>query len=126
MRKFLRSYWQPIAAEEMPVGGAPLPIRIMSEDLVLFRDDKDQLGLIGQFCPSRPICLWAGRGRRRRCLYHGWLFDIHGKCLDQPAGAPGKSSPKVRHTAYPVQGKGGAIWAYLGEADRRRFPTSSS
>src|SRR5437660_2186811 len=52
--RLLRSYWQPIAAvEEMPIGGAPMPVRIMSEDLVLFRDDKDRLGLIGQFCPHR-------------------------------------------------------------------------
>src|ERR1700694_4913547 len=50
--QFLRSYWQPIAAaEEMPTGGAPLPLRIMSEDLVLFRDDKDRLRLVGPFFP---------------------------------------------------------------------------
>ncbi|MGY9003691.1 MAG: hypothetical protein ACKVIF_10940, partial [Rhodospirillales bacterium] len=47
--RFLRSYWQPIAAsEEMPIGGDPIPIRIMSEDLVLFRDPNDELGLIGK------------------------------------------------------------------------------
>ena len=60
--RLLRSYWQPIAAaEEMPMGGDPLPIRVMSEDLVLFRDDKDRLGLIGQFCPHRGTDLSYGR-----------------------------------------------------------------
>src|SRR4051794_18442760 len=59
--EFLRSYWQPIAAaEEMPPGGAPLPIRIMSEDLVLFRDDHGELGLIGQHCPHRGTDLSYG------------------------------------------------------------------
>src|ERR1700730_2530242 len=77
--RFLRSYWQPIAAaEEMPICGAPLPVRIMSEALVLFRDDKDRLGLIGQFCPHRGTDLSYGRVEDGglRCLYHGWLFDI--------------------------------------------------
>jgi phthalate 4,5-dioxygenase oxygenase subunit len=124
--RFLRSYWQPIAAaEEMPIGGAPLPIRIMSEDLVLFRNDKDQLGLIGQFCPHRGTDLSYGRVEDGglRCLYHGWLFDIHGKCLDQPAEPVEKKfCHKVRHTAYPVQQKGGAIWAYMGEGEPPLIP----
>jgi phenylpropionate dioxygenase-like ring-hydroxylating dioxygenase large terminal subunit len=86
--RLLRSYWQPIAAlDEMPPGGDPMPIRIMSEDLVLFRDDKDRLGLIGLHCPHRGTDLSYGRVEDGglRCLYHGWLFDINGKCVDQPA-----------------------------------------
>jgi phenylpropionate dioxygenase-like ring-hydroxylating dioxygenase large terminal subunit len=122
----LRSYWQPIAAaEEIPPGGDPLPIRIMSEDLVLFRDDSDRLGLIGQFCPHRGTDLSYGRVEDGglRCLYHGWLFDIHGKCLDQPAEPAGrKFCDKVRHVAYPVQEKGGAIWAYMGEGEPPLIP----
>lgn len=117
--RFLRSYWQPVAAaEEMPPGGAPMPVRIMGEDLVLFRDDKERLGLIQQSCPHRSTDLSYGRIEDGgiRCLYHGWLFDIHGKCIDQPAEpADKKFCHKVRMTAYPVQEKGGAIWAYLGE-----------
>ena len=117
--RLLRSYWQPVAAsEEMPPGGAPLPIRIMGEDLVLFRDDKDRLGLIGQHCAHRGTDLSYGRieDGGLRCLYHGWLFDITGKCLDQPAEpADKKFCHKVRHTAYPVQEKGGCIWTYMGD-----------
>jgi phthalate 4,5-dioxygenase oxygenase subunit len=124
--RFLRSYWQPIAAaEEMPSGGAPLPIRIMGEDLVLFRDDKDRLGLIGQFCPHRGTDLSYGRVEDGglRCLYHGWLFDINGKCIDQPAEPKDKKfCHKVRHPGYPVQEKGGAIWAYLGEGKPPLIP----
>jgi len=124
--EFLRSYWQPIAAaEEMPIDGAPLPIRIMSEDLVLFRNDRGELGLIGQFCPHRGTDLSYGRVENGglRCLYHGWLFDIHGKCLDQPAEPKDKKfCHKVRHVAYPVQEKGGAIWAYLGKGEPPLIP----
>ena len=124
--KLLRSYWQPIAAaEEIPEGGAPIPIRIMSEELVLFRDDKNRLGLIGLHCPHRGTDLSYGRieDGGLRCLYHGWLFDINGKCLDQPAEPQGKKfCHKVRHPAYPVQEKGGAIWAYLGEGEPPLIP----
>jgi phenylpropionate dioxygenase-like ring-hydroxylating dioxygenase large terminal subunit len=58
-----------------------------------------------------------------RCLYHGWLFDIEGKCIDQPAEPEDKKfCHKVRQTAYPVQEKGGAIWAYLGEGEAPLIP----
>ena len=124
--RFLRSYWQPIATSaEMPTGGAPLPITVMSEDLVLFRDDKDRLGLIGRHCPHRGTDLSYGRVEDGglRCLYHGWLFDIHGKCLDQPAQPANKKfCDKVRQVAYPVQEKGGAIWAYMGEGEPPLIP----
>ncbi|MGE5538676.1 MAG: Rieske 2Fe-2S domain-containing protein [Gemmatimonas sp.] len=125
--KLLRSYWQPIAAsEEMPIGGDPMPIRIMSEDLVLFRDDKNRLGLIGLHCAHRGTDLSYGRVEDGglRCLYHGWLFDIHGKCIEQPAEkAGGKAScDRIKHPAYPVQEKGGAIWAYMGEGEPPRIP----
>src|SRR5947209_20486421 len=86
--KFLRNYWHPIAtSDEMPRGGAPLPLTIMSEELVLFRDENDRLGLIQRHCPHRGTDLSYGRieDGGLRCLYHGWLFDVQGKCLDQPA-----------------------------------------
>jgi phthalate 4,5-dioxygenase len=124
--KLLRSYWQPVAAsEEMPIGGAPIPIRIMSEDLVLFRDDKDRLGLIGLHCAHRGTDLSYGRVEDGglRCLYHGWLFDINGRCLDQPAQpADKKFCDKIRHPAYPVQEKGGCIWTYMGEGKPPLIP----
>src|SRR3954464_16005100 len=85
--KFLRSYWQPIAAsEEMPIGGAPLPVCISGEDLVLFRDDKDRLGLIGHECPHRGTDLSYGRVENGglRCLYHGWFLIIDGNYLEEP------------------------------------------
>jgi phthalate 4,5-dioxygenase oxygenase subunit len=122
--EFLRSYWQPIAAaEEIPPGGDPLPIRIMSEDLVLFRDDKDRLGLIQRHCPHRGTDLSYGRieDGGLRCLYHGWLFDVNGKCIDQPAEKR-KFCDSVPMTSYPVQEKGGAIWTYMGKGEPPMIP----
>jgi len=117
--RFLRSYWQPIASsQEIPPGGDPVPTRVMGEDLVLFRDDKGRLGLIGLYCPHRGTDLSYGRVENGglRCLYHGWLFDIHGKCIDQPAQPEGrKFCDKVKHPGYPVQEKGGVIWTFMGE-----------
>ena len=124
--RLLRSYWQPVAtAEEMPIGGAPMPVKIMSEELVLFRDDKDRLGLIGRHCPHRGTDLSYGRVENGglRCLYHGWLFDIDGKCLDQPAEPEDKKfCHKVRQVSYPVREFGGAIWTYMGEGQPPLIP----
>ena len=92
---------------------------------MLFRDEMDRLGLIGQFCSHRGTDLSYGRVENGglRCLYHGWLFDIHGKCLDQPAEPEDKKfCDKVYHVAYPVQEKGGAIWAYMGEGEPPLIP----
>ena len=124
--QLLRRYWQPVAlAEELPADGAPLPVRIMSEDLVLFRDDHGHLGLLGLHCSHRRADLSYGRVENGglRCLYHGWLFDRHGNCLEQPCEPPAKSfCEKVSHPAYPCQERGGIIFAYLGPGEASLFP----
>src|SRR5581483_5873963 len=104
---FLRRYWQPVAlSEELPANGAPLPVRIMSEDLVLYRDDQGQLGLLGLHCSHRRADLSYGRVENGglRCLYHGWLFDRRGNCPEQPCEPVGKRfCEKVHHPAYPCR-----------------------
>ncbi|MBM2809324.1 MAG: phthalate 4,5-dioxygenase [Chloroflexi bacterium] len=116
--ELLRRYWQPAAlSEELPPGGAPLPVRLLCEDLVLFRDEHGQPGLLGIHCAHRGADLSYGRVEDAglRCIYHGWLYDIHGRCLEQP-GEPAGSTfhERVRHLAYPCQEVGGLILAYLG------------
>jgi 5,5'-dehydrodivanillate O-demethylase len=97
--------------------GKPTPVRILGEDLVLFRDGNGHLGLLGLRCPHRAASLGYGRVREDglECCYHGWKFDVEGKCLEQPA-EPAESDfkGKVHHLAYPVREMGGWIWAYLG------------
>ena len=122
----LRRYWQPIAlSKELPDGGAPLPVRLLSEDLVLFRDERGAIGLLGLHCPHRGADLSYGRleDGGLRCLYHGWLFDRAGRCLEQP-GEPAGSTfhERVRQTAYETHEAGGVIFAYLGPPPAPLFP----
>lgn len=124
--ELMRRFWQPVAlSEELPRGGAPLPRRLLSEDLVLFRDDRERLGLLGLHCSHRGADLSYGRVEDGglRCIYHGWLYDIGGNCLDQPGeagGGAGKGS--IRHVAYPCLERAGIIFAYLGPGEPPVFP----
>ena len=122
----LRHYWQPVAmASEVEPGSAPHPVKIMGENLVLFRDDSARLGLLGLNCAHRGADLSYGRieDGGLRCLYHGWLYDVEGRCLEQPSEPEGSHfSDKVRQTAYPVMEKAGVIFGYLGPGDPPILP----
>ena len=114
----LRRYWQPVAlSEELEPGGAPLPVRILGEDLVLFRDQRGRPGLLDVHCCHRGADLSYGRVEDGglRCIYHGWLYDVDGNCLDQP-GEPegGRHRESLRQPAYPCQERVGVVFAYLG------------
>ena len=107
---FLRRYWQPAAlCEELPPGGPPKPVRLLGEDLAMFRDDAGRIGLLGLHCAHRAADLSYGRieDGGLRCLYHGWLYDVGGNCLEQP-GEPEHSTfkDKVHHLAVPLSGEG--------------------
>jgi 5,5'-dehydrodivanillate O-demethylase len=115
--ELLRRYWHPIvvAAEldERPLRR----VRILGEDLVLYRGKDGGHGLVAERCAHRGASLAYGRieGRNIRCPYHGWLYAPDGKCVEQPA-EPGDSTYKdrVRQTAYPVQKVAGLLFAYMG------------
>ena len=124
--ELLRRYWQPAAlAEELPLGGPPLPIRLLGEDLVLFRDEQGHPGLLGLHCSHRGADLSYGRLEDGgiRCIYHGWLYDVNGRCLEQP-GEPAGSTfhERIRHPAYPCQEGGDVIFAYLGPGEAPLLP----
>ncbi len=122
----MRRYWQPVSlSEELPTGGSSLSIRLLGEDLVLFRDDKDRPGLLALHCSHRGADLSYGRVEDGglRCIYHGWLYDIHGNCLEQPGEPLGsKTCEKIRHRAYPCQERNGLIFAYLGPGEPPELP----
>jgi 5,5'-dehydrodivanillate O-demethylase oxygenase subunit len=105
--------------------GKPTAVRILGEDLVLFRDEAGRLGLLGLHCPHRGTSLEFGRIREDgiECCYHGWKFDVNGNCLAQPA-EPAESTlkSKVHHKAYSVKELGGLIWAYLGPGEAPILP----
>jgi phenylpropionate dioxygenase-like ring-hydroxylating dioxygenase large terminal subunit len=124
--ELLRRYWQPAAlADELPAGGAPLPVRLLGEDLVLFRDEEGQPGLLGIHCAHRGADLSYGRieDGGLRCLYHGWLYDAQGRCLEQPGEPTGSTfHERIRHTAYPCREVGGVILTYLGPGEAPPVP----
>ena len=124
--ELLRRYWQPVAlSEELPSGGAPLSVKILGEDLVLFRDEKDRVGLLGIHCSHRGTNLSYGRIENGglRCLYHGWLYDVNGRCLEQP-GEPGGGAncDAIRHLSYPCKEAGKVIFTYMGPGEPPLFP----
>jgi phenylpropionate dioxygenase-like ring-hydroxylating dioxygenase large terminal subunit len=95
----------------------PRAVRVLGEDLVLFRDEHARLGLLGLHCPHRASSLEYGdiEDGGIRCPYHGWLFDVSGQCLEQPAEPEGSFfCRKVKHLSYPVRELGGLIFAYMG------------
>jgi len=126
--ELMRRYWLPAAlSEELPASAAPLPVRLLGEDLVLFRDEKGRPGLMGIHCSHRGADLSYGRleDGGLRCIYHGWLYDLRGNCLDMP-GEPGGGKPEQRasihHPAYPCQERGGVIFAFLGKGEPPLLP----
>ncbi len=124
--KLMRMYWQPAALVDELEGGRPIkPVRLLGEDFVLFRNEAGRYGLLDRDCPPRGADLAFGRleGGGVRCAFHGWLFDIDGKCLETPA-EPKSSNlcAGIRQRAYPVVEKRGILWAYLGAGEPPAFP----
>ena len=117
MGNLLRRYWHPVATTTELQGEPVLPVRLLGEDLALYRSERGALGLVAQRCPHRGASLAYGipEAEGLRCPYHGWLFDGTGRCLEQPA-EPEDSTfrDRIRIAGYPVQEMGGLIWAYLG------------
>src|SRR3954469_13310887 len=122
----MRRYWHPGAlSDELPPDAAPLPVRIFGEELVLFRDDQGRPGLLGLYCSHRCADLSYGRieDGGLRCLYHGWLYDINGRCLEQPAEPPeSRYHDEIRHPAYPVIERAGLLFTYMGKDEPPLLP----
>jgi 5,5'-dehydrodivanillate O-demethylase len=121
----LRKYWLPVGLASEINPDAPKLVRWLGEDLLLFRDEFGRVGLTEPTCPHRGASLdygWIEAGGIR-CCYHGWVFDVNGRCLEQP-GEPPESSfkDKIRLKAYPVRESGGLLWAYLGSGQPPELP----
>jgi 5,5'-dehydrodivanillate O-demethylase oxygenase subunit len=120
MGTLLRRYWMPIAALTEFDRRSTKPVRLLGEDLVLYKDLQGTFGLIGRNCPHRRADLSYGYVEQcgLRCNYHGWRFDEAGHCLEQPyedvASPEARFRDKIRVASYPVQSNAGLLWAYLG------------
>jgi 5,5'-dehydrodivanillate O-demethylase oxygenase subunit len=115
--ELLRRYWLPVAvAQELTPEQPTKFVRILGEDLVLFRDTQGRVGLLADHCAHRGASLVYGRVEERgiACAYHGWLYDTAGNILETPPERNDAICKHVKHTAYPVQKFIGLYWAYLG------------
>lgn len=121
MGEVLRRYWHAIATTADLDADPVRPVRLLGEDLILFRSESRQLGLIGDRCSHRCASLEYGipDPRGLRCAYHGWLFDPKGRCIEIPfEDRRGRDTANQRAqfgiAGYPVQELGELIFAYLG------------
>jgi 5,5'-dehydrodivanillate O-demethylase len=120
MGNLLRRYWHPIGTtlelEKEPVQR----VRLLGEDLSLFRSESGEYGLVDDVCPHRCMSLEYGIPHEEglRCAYHGWLWAPDGRCLEQPfeetVNPEARFKDKVRIKAYPVQELSGMVYAYMG------------
>ena len=123
--ELLRRYWMPIAPKAEVDELRIRPVRLLGEDLVVFKDGLGRYGLLAERCSHRSASLCYGRidNDGLRCPYHGWKYDVTGKCLDQPAEPPGSTyKDSIQHAAYPVQEAGGVLFGYLGPAPAPLLP----
>lgn len=121
MGELLRRYWHPIGMKA-DANETPRKIRVLGEDLILFRDKTGRPGLLYPHCAHRGTSLYYGKVEDAgiRCCYHGWLFDVQGHCLEQPCEpGGGKRADKARQPWYPVQELYGLLWAYMGPPDKK-------
>src|ERR1700748_2155288 len=114
--EMLRRYWHPVGCSEK-VTGKPQRVKVLGEELVLYRGDSGAPVLRQLRCAQRSLALDYGRfeGDTLRCPYHGWLYNKAGQCLAQPAEPEGSSfKEKIRLKAYPTQEVSALVFAYIG------------
>jgi phthalate 4,5-dioxygenase oxygenase subunit len=118
MGDLFRRFWLPaLIPNELTSDGVPVRLRIMSEDLIAFRDTDGKVGIIDALCPHKLAPLFFGRNEESglRCVYHGWKFDVDGNCVEMANEPPEhRFQDKVKIKAYPAQEWGGLIWVYMG------------
>jgi phenylpropionate dioxygenase-like ring-hydroxylating dioxygenase large terminal subunit len=124
--ELLRRYWHPFALAG-DATDTPRPVRVLGEDLILFRDGRGRPGLVHNRCCHRGTALYYGKVEDGgiRCCYHGWLFDVEGRTLDMPC-EPGGGLRKERYRQpwYPVVDHHGMLFTYMGPPGRKpAFPT---
>lgn len=131
--ELLRRYWQPVAlldefdpALDPAMGVRPVKaVRLLGQDLVLFRDAQGRFGLLDRDCPHRGADLAYGRneGDGLRCPFHGWKFDVSGQCTETPAEPVGSTlCTRIRQRSYPLIEKAGALFAWLGPEEHKPPP----
>lgn len=128
MGELFREYWIPaLPSSEFPAPDSPPKrMRLLGENLVMFRDSEGRVGALAEACPHRGASLYFGRNEEcgLRCSYHGWKFDVNGDCTDLPTERQGSRvrehlQDKVKADAYPCVDVNHMVWIYMG---RRSTP----
>ena len=120
MGELMRRYWHPVAAATELDKRPTKAVRLLGEDLVLYRDRSGTYGLLDRLCAHRRVDLSYGIPEEHglRCMYHGWMYDETGQCIEQPfeetVRPDGRFKEKVRVNGYPVESRWGLLWAYMG------------
>jgi nitrite reductase/ring-hydroxylating ferredoxin subunit len=123
MGEYFRRFWLPVAlSEELPgPDGTPLRVQMLGERLLAFRDTRGRVGVIDPACAHRGADLFYGRNEENglRCIYHGWKYDVEGRCVEMPNVPAGAAyHGKISIKAYPTREYGEMVWAYLGPRER--------
>ena len=121
MGTLMRHYWLPaLKSSELVADGEPVRFKLLGENLIAFRDTAGRIGVMDHRCPHRCASLFFGRNEEGgiRCVYHGWKFDVEGKCLDM-ANVPAHQDfkHKVHAKAYKATERNGLVWVYMGERE---------
>ena len=134
MGALMRRYWIPaafVSQVEQP-DCAPVRVKLLGEQLVLFRDNQGRLGLVDEFCPHRLASMFFGRNEEGglRCVYHGLKFDVNGVCVDAPCVPPTTTAEQLsgikrdlKIKSYPCIERAGLVWTYMGPPELKpEFP----
>jgi phenylpropionate dioxygenase-like ring-hydroxylating dioxygenase large terminal subunit len=126
MGDFMRRYWIPVVeSSEVEAGGRPKRVRLLGEDLVVYRSPGGRAALVSELCAHRRASLYFARNEEQglRCVYHGWQYAPDGRCVDQPNERPESSfADKVCLPAYPCAERGGVVWTYMGPGSAPELP----
>ena len=128
MGGLLRRYWHPFAAAAELDDRPTKAVRLLGEDLVVYKDKSGRFGLIERFCPHRGTDLSFGIPEEHglRCMYHGWMMNETGQCIEQPfeetVHPDGKFKQKVKVAGYEVRSFAGMLWAYMGPTPAPLLP----
>ena len=121
--QLLRRYWHVVgAASELTDEKPKKRVKVLGEDLVLFRDQRGEYGLVAEHCAHRGASLYYGFVEEDgiRCAYHGWKYDAGGRCLEQPFESPEAGyKEKIRQPAYLVEKLAGFLFAYMGPPEKK-------
>ncbi len=120
--QYMRSFWQPVHLSASLERGRAKPLNVMSQQFTLYRTESGRAQVVADRCLHRGTALWTGtvEGEALQCFYHGWQYDVQGKCIARPAETTCPAHLHIR--SYPTQEWAGFIFAFLGEGEPPPFP----